>query len=102
MDSAILEKIRKLKREIIPEQKLILFGSQARGEERQDSDWDLLMLLDKSKPEEIDEDNAYKFVLMGWKLGVYISIKIYTLNEWQIRKPSIFYKNIEQDGIEII
>ena len=51
---------------------MILFGSQARGDTRPDSDWDLLVLLDKPKKEESDEDKAYEFVLMGWKYGTYL------------------------------
>ena len=34
----ILEDIRQLKRQLIPNEKLILFGSQSRGDARPDSD----------------------------------------------------------------
>jgi predicted nucleotidyltransferase len=45
MNREIFEQIRQLKRELIPNERLILFGSQARGDARPDSDWDLLLLL---------------------------------------------------------
>jgi predicted nucleotidyltransferase len=35
MNQQILENIRQLKRELIPNERLILFGSQARGNARQ-------------------------------------------------------------------
>jgi hypothetical protein len=38
MNLQILENIRTLKRRLIPNEKLILFGSQARGDARSDSD----------------------------------------------------------------
>jgi len=101
MNAQIFENIRTLKRQLLPNDRMILFGSQARGDARPDSDWDLLVLLDKPKKEESDEDKAYEFVLMGWKYGTYLSIKLYTENEWEKGKMFPFYKNVERDGIEI-
>jgi predicted nucleotidyltransferase len=43
----ILEQIKQLKQVILPNDTLILFGSQARGDNSEDSDWDLLILLNK-------------------------------------------------------
>jgi len=101
MNTQILENIRTLKRQLLPDDRMILFGSQARGDARPDSDWDLLVLLDKGKKEESDEDKAYEFVLMGWKYGTYLSIKIYTEEQWEKGKMFPFYKNVINDGIEI-
>ena len=102
MNEQIFENIRTLKRQLLPNDRMILFGSQARGDAQPDSDWDLLILLNKSKKEESDEDKAYEFVLMGWKYGTYLSIKLYTENEWGKRKYSPFYENVVNDGIEIV
>jgi len=102
MNAQIFENISKMKRQLLPNDRMILFGSQARGDARPDSDWDLLLLLNKAKKEESDEDKAYKFVLMGWDYGTYLSIKLYTENDWEKRKYSPFYENIVNEGIEII
>jgi predicted nucleotidyltransferase len=76
MNRQIFENIRQLKRELIPNERLILFGSQARGDDRPDSDWDLLLLTNE-KNEKPLEDRIYQFVLMGWKYETYLSIKTY-------------------------
>ncbi|MCL2042286.1 MAG: nucleotidyltransferase domain-containing protein [Bacteroidales bacterium] len=103
MNSQIFNEIRALKRQILPNEKVILFGSQARGDAHEDSDWDLLVLLDKEKKAFEDEDTyGYPFAEMGLKHRTYISVKMYTAKEWDKRKPSPFYKNVEHDGIEII
>src|SRR5215469_17820015 len=100
MNKQIFKEIQTLKQQILPNEKVILFGSQARGDAREDSDWDLLLLLNKSKRALDDYDNyGFPFTKIGWNYGVYISPKIYTITEWEAHKPSLFYKNIEQDGI---
>jgi len=49
MNQLIFNEIKSLKRQILPNERLILFGSQARGDEKEDSDWDLVILLNKDK-----------------------------------------------------
>ena len=103
MNQQIFQEIRTLKRQLLPNEKVILFGSQARGDARPDSDWDLLILLNKRKKIFEDEDiYGYPFAEMGLKYKTYISVKIYTVNDWKKRKFTPFYKNIIQEGIEII
>jgi len=102
MDTAIFEDIRQLKRQLIPNDKLILFGSQARGDARPDSDWDLLLLLDKQEITIEDEWlYAYPFTKLGWNYGTYLSVKLYSEDEWKKRSFTPFFKSVETDGINI-
>ena len=80
--------------------KAILFGSQARGTARDDSDWDILIILDKEELLPSDYDNVtYPLVMLGWELGKEINPVMYTTKEWQKYKNSPFYKNVEKEGI---
>ena len=102
MNQVIFKEIQTLKRKLLPNEKLILFGSQARGDAREDSDWDLLMLLDKEKITFEDENTyAYPFTDMGWNYGTYVSVKLYTNKEWEERNFTPFFYNVQQDGILI-
>ena len=102
MNQQIFEEIQSLKRQILPNEKVILFGSQARGDASEDSDWDLLVLLNKERKTFEDEDNyGYPFDKIGWNYGVAINAILYSTKEWEKRKITPFYKNVEQDGIEI-
>ena len=86
----------------VPNGKIILFGSQARGDARKDSDWDLLILLDKPKIEPSDFDAiSYPLYELGWKEGEQFSPKLYTINDWLKRSFTPFYKNIEKEGIAL-
>lgn len=103
MKSAVINNIHHVAKQSIPQGgRMLLFGSQARGDAREDSDWDVLILLDKAKIEFNDFDTvAYPFVEMGWKMGVAINPLLYTYSDWEKRKFTPFYKNVEQDGIEL-
>jgi len=104
MNQQIFKEIQTLKRQILPNEKVILFGSQARGDAREDSDWDLLVLLNKEKKNYIEDFDtyAYPFAELGLQYDALIHAKVFTVKDWERQKPSIFYKNVEQDGIEVL
>lgn len=75
-----------------------LYGSRARGNEHEGSDWDLLILLDKKDIS--DEDFAlygYPFIDFGWHYGADVSPQLYTIQEWKQRRFTPFFNNVEQD-----
>lgn len=77
---------------------LYLYGSRARGDYRKDSDWDLLILLDKPKPSPTDwDDMAFPFVDMGWEIGEDISPRACTKEQWFNSPHAMFYYNVEED-----
>ena len=85
-----------------PDGKVILFGSRSRNDAREDSDWDLLILLNKTRIEASDfETIAYPICELGWSEGEQFSPKLYTMKEWNKRSFTPFYKNIEKEGIEL-
>lgn len=82
---------------------LWLYGSRARGDARQDSDWDLLVLLNKDKREPKDEElYCWPFNDLGFAFNQYVSPKMYTKKEWRLLKFASFAQNVEQDKIVLI
>jgi predicted nucleotidyltransferase len=82
--------------------RVILFGSQARGDAKEGSDWDVLVLIDKERLSPSDHDlYSYPFWELGWKIDAMIHPAVYTLNNWKTKANPIFRTNVERDGIEI-
>lgn len=101
MDSSqVINSIQKVGRQTLPQgSTLLLYGSRARGDAHEGSDWDLLILLDKPKLEASDYDVTYPFCQLGWDIGEEISPHIYTKHQWSQWTFLPYYKNVERDKI---
>jgi len=99
----IIQAITDKAKAIVPKgSEIILFGSQARGDAREGSDWDILVLLDKKRvsPTDIDEV-AYPLRELGWDFGETINTILYTKEEWNRDVASPFYENVTREGIRL-
>lgn len=86
-----------------PTAEAYLFGSRARGENRPDSDWDILILIDNpditNEIEDKFRDDLYNLELES---GQIISTFIYSKNFWKNRMIfSPLYRNVKREGIRL-
>ena len=99
--SEIIEQKRKTVCGIAPTAKTILFGSEARGEARSDSDIDLLILLEGEKLT-LAQEEAITLPLyeLELKTGVAISPIVMLKELWENRPfKTPFYVNVVNEGI---
>jgi uncharacterized protein len=99
-DEKILKRIKLtiLTRE--PSAKIYLYGSRARGTARQDSDWDLLILVDKSLiSAEIEQNITYPLYDLEFEIGEVISPMVYSQAEWDTKyRITPFYSSVMKEG----
>ena len=78
-----------------------LYGSEARGNARPDSDIDLLILVDKPDISDKDEDMIFApLYQIELQTGVLINPLIMPKQEWG-KRISPFYLNVENEGVRI-
>jgi len=96
----ILDEIKRIVLEKEPTAKIYLYGSRVRGTTRNESDWDLLILLNKEKiTPEIEKEITYSLYDLEFDTGEVISPMVYSEKEWNTKyKITPFYHNVMQEG----
>ena len=99
----ILYQIQQLGRQLLPEDAhLLLYGSRARGDYHEGSDWDLLILLNRPQEASDFQNIAYPIMELGFNMGEYFSVQTYSQEEWEAMSFLPYYKNVEQDKIVLV
>ena len=100
----IINKIKAIASGLFKEKKgeVYIFGSQARREANEFSDWDLLILTEeKLTREENFNKYGFPFCEMGWSQQEDINPLVYSKDEWASQKQTYFYHNVMSDAIKI-
>jgi len=99
MHEKLMELSRKLKKEFKVEE-VIVFGSYARGDFKEDSDIDILIVVNDEKIENDVRKVAYSFIP---EIGRLISVKVIDKKTFENMKRMKFslIVSIEKEGIKI-
>lgn len=107
MNGSIKEALRQLKSKLVEnfgtEIELMVFGSVARGEYREFSDVDVLVLV----PWRVDislEEQVFDLAFeVGLQYDIVFGVIVYSREFWQTPRAKVMplYENIEQEGIRI-
>ncbi len=82
--------------------KMILFGSKARDDSREDSDIDILLLVN----EPVDDKSRWKLsdivTEIEWDTDIYFSCRLYNYTDWEKENEDViflpFKDNVIRDG----
>lgn len=98
-----LEQISQKAKTVAPKDAVIYqYGSRARGDERPDSDWDILILLDKDRITLQDlDDVAYPIRELGWDLNEDVNPVLFTKREWAENHFTPFNHEVTKDAVMI-
>lgn len=106
LDKQLVEELkRRLPTEVRKHlRQLILFGSRARGDAAEDSDLDLVALVDNNTPEleRALDDTAYN-VMWDHDFQPVISLKVFSEARFHhsLEQGFSFYRNVMKDGVVV-
>lgn len=100
-ESKILRKIKSIVKDIEPSAKIYLYGSRSRGTASDDSDWDLLILLNRDNiSSEVEREITSPLYDLEFDTREVIIPMIYTQKEWNSKyKVTLFFQNVMKEGI---
>ncbi|MBI5472043.1 MAG: nucleotidyltransferase domain-containing protein [Ignavibacteriae bacterium] len=96
-------KIRNAVRQVESSARILLYGSRARGDARDDSDWDILILLDGR----VDGARAQRVrravYEVEWETGEVLSTIVRSNDDWEsaLSRSTPLYKNVAKDAISV-
>lgn len=97
----ILQLIKKSVATTAPDAVLILYGSYARGDNREDSDIDLLVLVNQDSVT-YDDEKSIKYPLyhIEYETGIIISPLVLSKKIWETQhRITPFYENVVKEGV---
>jgi predicted nucleotidyltransferase len=99
----IIQLIRQKVNELDSTAEVILYGSRARGDNKRDSDWDVMILLNrKNVDKKVEQTFRHHLLDIELEIGVPVSVFVYSKSDWE-GKYSItpLFKSIKKEGIFI-
>jgi predicted nucleotidyltransferase len=99
-EKSILTQIKKIVKGKDPSAKIYLYGSRSRGTAKSESDWDLLIILNRDKISlDLEREITDPLYDLEFDTGEVISPMIYTENEWNTKYcVTPFHKNVMSEG----
>lgn len=101
----ILRELRHVARELFSSGRIgmaYLYGSRVRGEAKEYSDWDVLIILNDSvSRDKMFERFAFPFAEIGWRYGADINPIYFTASEWESQSNTFFYQNIINELVSL-
>lgn len=95
----ILQQIKQSALSADPSAQIILFGSQARGDAHEESDWDVLVITDEEVTQEYKKRVRTNFYTLQLNLGISIGSLFVNKKKWRQPTAMPVYLEIKKDGV---
>jgi uncharacterized protein len=99
-DTDLLQRCKQAIRAVVPDADVILYGSRARGDAAEDSDYDLLVLVDRRADVSLHEELISSIFYLQDDDAV-LTLAIHNRDLWSSRlyKAMPFRENVDREGV---
>jgi predicted nucleotidyltransferase len=100
-DIELLKNCKKAIRQVVPDADVILYGSRARGDAEEYSDYDILILTNGPISMSLKE-KFYDYTLpIELETGAVLTLMTYNRQQWDtpLYRAMPFHKNVDRDGV---
>lgn len=100
-DAELLKRCKKAIRQVVPDADVILYGSRARGDATEYSDYDILVLTNGESDIQIHEKMIESIYPLELDTGAVLTLSIYNRQQWDtpLYRAMPLHKNIDKEGV---
>lgn len=100
-EKLLLARCRDIIKKIEPFAEVVLYGSRVRGDNKPESDYDLLILIDGEVTLEREDLICRQLYPVGLETGKVLSAMVYSRQQWNspLYQVMPFHENVEREGI---
>jgi predicted nucleotidyltransferase len=100
-DKALLDRCRQAIRRVVPDADIVLYGSRARGDAQEYSDYDILVLVDQPVNIALKDRILSSIYPLELETGAMLTLVTYDRRQWESLpyREMPFHKNVERDGV---
>ncbi len=100
----LLQRVKQVVQSLLPDAKVVLYGSRARGDAAPDSDWDFLVFTDEPVSFDIEQQLWHRLYEVEIDLGEVVSAFIKNRAEWEIpfAQASPYHQSVEKEGMVVL
>ena len=99
-DTELLRRCKQAIRSVVPDADVILYGSRARGDAADDSDYDLLVLVDRRADPAIHK-RLISSIFPLEENGAVLTLSVHNRDRWnsELYRAMPFHEDVDRDGV---
>jgi len=100
-DKVLLDRCRRAIRRAVPDADVILYGSRARGDANEHSDYDILVLVDPPVNVALKDRILSSIYPLELETEAMLTVVTYNRRQWESTpyRDMPFHRNVERDGV---